>query len=243
MRKLVVLALVMGFVGVASAQVIWADDFDGYADQAAMDAVYTQAYPAAPALLDQTKGFSDGQSVHFGQPTVNYTEKMYKNFGQEVDGTDAAPLKVEFMVDLDTIIWSTRQYIELRGYLGAGYADGALEDLFAQGFTSSGVDTAKVSGRLIGGPEAGWFSYNADKSLDWMKLTMLVKSTTVEYYVNDVLDTTKTRGGAVTYDCIVIGSGLSSAGADVWFDDLVVEIIPEPASLMLLGLLALIRRR
>jgi len=69
----------------------------------------------------------------------------------------------------------------------------------------------------------------------------------VEFYVNDNLDTTQTKAAGLAFDSIVIGSGLSSAGADVWFDNLTV-IVPEPSSLALsllggFGLLAMFRRR
>lgn len=238
MKTLVTIcALVCMAATAASGAMIWQDDFDGYADQAAFDAVYTQLYPSYPALLDQAKGYSDSQSVHFLQPTVNSQRRAYRNLGGEYGGTDDEPLKIEFMIDLDTLIWSTRQYIEIRGYSGSGYADGTLEDLIAAGCVSSGVtDTSKYAGRVLLYPGGGWFSYATAKSTDWVKLTTLIKTNTVEFYVNDVLDTTKSRAPGYKFDCIVIGSGLSSAGADVWFDDLVVEIVPEPGAMALLVL-------
>lgn len=243
MRNVLGLGLILALASMASAEVIWFDNFDAYADQAAMDAVYTQIYPTVPALLDQAKGYSDGQSVHFGLVTSNSQRRMYKNLGQEVDGTDAQPLKIEFWSDLDTLIWSTRQYIELRGYTGAGYNDGTLQDMIVQGYTSSGVDTTKINGRVLLGPQAGWFSYNTAKSLEWVKLTALIKTNTIEFYVNDQLDSTKQRAPGYTFDCVVIGSGLSSAGADVWFDNLTIEIVPEPGMLSLVLVAGLLIRR
>ncbi len=245
MGRVVLLVAALGLAPFASADVIWSDDFGSYADQAAMDAVYTQIYPAAPALLDQTRGYDDLQSVHFGKPTANSQVRMYKNLGLEAVGTDDMPLKFEFQVDIDALAWNTRQYIELRGYAGAGYGDGALEELLALGFTSSGIDTNKYNGRVLLGPEAGWFSFQTDKITDWTKMTALIKTDTIEYYINDQLDTIKQRAPGYTFDCVVIGSGLSSAGADVWFDNLVIEVVPEPATLalLMLGGLALIRRR
>lgn len=247
MRKVFVTGLaVLACAGMAQATIVWSDNFDGYADQAAFGSVYTQMFPEYPLLLDQSKGSSGAQSIHFGKPGANNQARVYRNLGGEYDGTDAQPLKLEVMMDLDENHWATRQYIELRSYRDGGYDEGALDDIIAIGATSTGIPTTNTyAGRVLSGPTAGWFSFATNKSLEWTKLTVLIKTDTIEFYVNDVLDTTKSRKTGLTYDSIVIGSGLNSTGADVWFDDLVVEVVPEPATLGLLALggLAMLRRR
>ncbi len=244
----------------ALAQVItWADDFQSYADTAALSPTYTQIYPTAPMSLDTTKGYNSSQSIHFGITTVNSQARAYFNLPSgPLAATDANPITVSFMTDLDTAIWSTRQYIELRSYAGGAYNVGTLNQLFALGFSSSSVDTTLINKRVLYAPSgAGWGNLTAnyatrasmaDATNNWTKLAMVVKANTIEWYVNDNLDTTQSINPGLLYDSIVIGSGLSSAGADVWIDNLVVTGVPEPSAFALglmggLGMLWIVRRR
>ena len=256
----ILMAATLAFAASTQAQgnVLWSDDFESYANTAALSGPYTQIYPAAPVMLDTTKGDQSSQSIHFGTPGANNERRMYINIpGGPVTPTDQAPLKLEFWTDLDTAIWSTRQYIEIRSYSGGAYNSGTLNQLIALGFTSSGVDTTRVNQRVVAGfTGAQWGDLTdtyatrttiADPNNDWTQLAMVLKHNTVEFYVNGNLDTVQTMTAGVAFDSIVIGSGLSSAGADVWFDNLTV-IVPEPSSLALsllggFGLLAMFRRR
>ncbi len=256
----ILMAATLAFAASTQAQgnILWQDDFESYANTAALSGPYTQIFPAAPAMLDTTKGYQSNQSVHFGTPGVNNERRMYINIpGGPVTPTDQAPLKLEFWTDLDTAIWSTRQYIEIRGYSGGEYGSGTLNQLIALGFTSSGVDTTRINQRVVAGyTGTQWGNLTdtyatratiADPNNDWTKLAMVLYHDKVEFYVNDNLDTTQTKAAGLAFDSIVIGSGLSSAGADVWFDNLTV-IVPEPSSLALsllggFGLLAMFRRR
>ena len=259
--KSIVAAAALLVVSPASAlaqEVIWNDDFESYTDQAALDARYTQIYPPYPMLLDPAKGCNSYQSIHAGMMSVGSQARMYFNLpGGLRNGTDDLPLKVEFMVDTDVDDWSTRQYVELRSYSGSAYGVGSLVELLALGFTSSGsgVDTTLINQRILYGPHAGWGNLTdvhatratiAAEGNDWTKLGMVIKSSTVEYYVNDNLDSVKSINPGTWFDCVVIGSGLNSA-ADVWFDNLVVTV-PEPSAFALglvggLGLLCVLRRR
>lgn len=238
MRKLLVVGIVFAFASIASAGVIWFDDFDSYADQAAFDAVYTQIYPDVPLVLDQTMGYSDGQSVNPLGPNENYTRRAYMNLGGEFAGTDEDPLVFEFMMHMnDATDWWTREYIELRGYTGEGYGDGDLQELIAMGCTSSGVNTDLYNARVLTG--LNWFDTTTAKVADWVRLTAEIKTDTVDILVDGVLNASSPRDPSFTLDCIVLGSGLSSR-VDVHFDG-----VPEPATLSLLALsgLALLRRR
>ena len=234
MKKLLALGLVAVFASTAMAD--FSDDFDGYADQAGFDAVYTQIYPAAPIMLDQTMGFSDGQSVMTPAEAPSSSNRAYYSLGMEY-----ATFQIMYKLD-DETDWLSRQFFEIRGYAGAGYGDGDLEELIAIGATSSGVDTTVYNARVLTGD--GWINTTTAKTTEWVKLTALIKTSTVEIYVNDVLNASSPRTPGVTLDSIVLGSGLSSR-VSAHFDDVLVSGIPEPASLALLALggLALIRRR
>ncbi len=260
MKNLIAItAGVLVAVGYSASAQIWSDDFESYANTAALSPTYTQDYPTYPALLDTTKGYNSAQSIHFGATSANSQAKMHFNLpGGPVGGSDAVPLKIEFMIDTDVNVWNTRQYIELRSYSGGAYNTGTLNQLFALGFTSSSVDTTLINRRIVNGPNAGWGNLTstygtratvADPLNDWTKLSMVIKSSTIEFYVDDNLDTTLSITPGLLYDSIVIGSGLSSAGADVWIDNLVV-MVPEPSSLGMilmgglgLGMMWRLRRR
>ena len=125
-------------------------------------------------------------------------------------------------------------------------AGGGLEDLVMLGFNSGNGQTF-YHGR--GG--AGWTWYDIEdgsanpvftRTTDWRNLKAVIKSTTIEFYVDDVLGVTASKNPGYTYDTITIGTGYSSQ-EQVWFDDLQVYNIPEPASIFLLGLGGLFLRR
>ncbi len=249
MKKAVVVLMTLAFASVSQAS--WVDDFESYADTAALSGPYTQFYAEFPLPLDTTKGYLSDQSIVAG-PNANSQQRMWINIpGGPMKATDAAPITFEFMVDIETVGWHTREYIEIRSYAGGAYDQGSLQELIAMGFTSSGVDTTKANYRVLTKtPTPSWGDFTdpaatraAMAAAEWTKLTAIIKTSTVEFYVNDVPDVTVSRNPAFEYfDSIVLGSGLSTA-VTVWFDDL--SVVPEPATLALLGLgaLGLIRRR
>lgn len=257
----ILMAATLAFAASTQAQgnVLWSDNFESYANTAALSGPYTQLYPSFPVLLDTTKGYQSAQSIHFDLPAANSQRRMWINIpGGPVTPTDQAPLKLEFWTDLDTAIWSTRQYIEIRSYSGGAYNAGTLNQLIALGFTSSGVNTTRINQRVVAGfTGAAWGDLTdiyatrttiADPNNDWTHLAMVLKHNTVEFYVNGNLDTVQTMTAGVAFDSIVIGSGLSSAGADVWFDNIKLTQVPEPSSAVLallggLGVFAWISRR
>ena len=245
MKKLLAFSVVLVFVATASADMV--DDFDSYADQAAFEGTWTPQYAGSSMDLDQTFGYSDGQSVH-GVVETNYTKRNYLNLGAEYAGTDAQPLVFEFMMNFDesqsTAPWNARNYVALYGYSGAGYNDGDLEGIIALGLYNSGDSTVYQSRVIFGG--SSWFDTTATRvANEWKKLTAVITTGLVEIYVDDVYAGESTRSPGFTYDSIVIGSGLTSADVDAWYDDIAIYNIPEPGTLILLGLggLALIRRR
>lgn len=246
MRTFVALCVVLVFAASASADLF--DDFDSYADQAAFEAAYPPVYAGTSMTLDQAFGYSDSQSVHGIAPS-SYSTKNYRNLGAEYAGTDEQPLIFEFMMYFDESAsgspWNARNYCELRGYTGEGYGDGDLEALIAIGLYNATADSSKYQARVLFGG-LNWFDTTIDRMPEtWTKMTVKIMTDTVEVYVDDVLGGTSSRTAGVTYDSIVIGSGLTSADVDAWFDDMSVYNIPEPAtlSLLLLGGLALMRRR
>lgn len=245
MRKLLAFGVVLVFASTASADPDhWFDNFDLYADQAAYDAVYG----AGGMTLDQNKGYSNGQSISNVGRTNNWLDW---GAGTGFLASDAVPLVFSVMTDVDVLHWWTRSYVGMYAYDG----DGNLQDLFAVGFTSSG-DLTKYHYRGGDSPLWGWGSIDDlsgnpvfDRTTDWRQLEAVVKSTTIEFYVDGVLGLTLTRPAGTenaVFNVLNLGTTYSSQ-EDVWFDDLSIrgQWVPEPSTLSLLALggLALVRRR
>ena len=265
MRKLIAVGLMLAFAPAVSASFFF-EDFDSYANTDEMDDLmpavvgpWIQIYPTTPFQLDTSKGYSQGNfpgnCVHPPGPDANYEHRMYQNTSHFM-GTDADPMTFSIMIQLGADNdWWTREYVELRAYTGDGYAVGDLQELIALGETSSGPDTNYFHSRTLTGNN--WEAFTLLKTTDWVKLTAEIKTSSVDYYYQTLVDPVGDPNGALNppvfshssprtpgyrFDCVVVGSGLST-NTDVWFDDILIT--PEPASLALLALggLALIRRR
>lgn len=242
MRRLLAFGVVLAFASTASASFF--DDFDSYADQAAFETVWIPTPPGQ--VLDQAKGWSDLQSVTNKPDPVGTNTRA---LGQEYPGTDAFPIEFSVMTDVDVLHWWTRSWVTLNAYDD----EGGLQAIVALGFTS-GQGQTKYHGRMYGGGD-GWFDIDdlsgdpqLDRTTEWTKLIALIKTDTVEYYVDaqplgdPKLGYISPRTPGITFDTVTIGTSYSSQ-EQVWFDD--VFVIPEPSALALLvlGGLALIRRR
>lgn len=237
----------------AGATTIIQDNFDGYADQAAFNAVWTKTSTNAPTLASTVSdpnalAYSGTQSVKLLTPASTNTIGAYRNFPSEYQPTDAAPLVFECMMYYKS--GATRHYNELRAYDGGGYLQGNLSQIVALGWTNAletgdpNFNGTKYQARVAFG-SLGWENLNLtgapDRSVGWHKFTVRVGASTVKFLVDDILGAELAVGYTGTFDSVVLGSRVTSAGFETYVDD--VNITPEPAALALLAVGMLLRRR
>jgi MYXO-CTERM domain-containing protein len=250
MRKALTAVLLLTWASMAWGGIIFSDDFDSYADQAAYEATWLvdPLYSSAPLSTEQAH--SGLQSIKTPN-AANNQNFNYRNLGINFWPSDDEPLIATFW--LYDQLAATRQFNSIRDYTGAGYKDGDLDQIYATGIYNTVSapgevhDATKYHARVAFGSGAGWFNLNApgcpNRSTGWHKFTIEVNSTVANFYVDDILGRSWSRGTITAFDSVGLGSLLSSASTAVWTDDFTVT--PEPAALVLLALGTLVvwRRR
>jgi hypothetical protein len=233
------------------AQVIFSDNFDSYADQAAMNAVWNVGLaPAGVGLtLSTEQAFSPSQSAKAPGTTTAYT--MAHDF-TPTSGSDALPLLWSFRFYDSTQANNLRQFASIRDNapaLAQLVAMGAYNDttLTKDRHTGLSVTAADLNTyyavRVAFAPGPNWFILNGPgaptRSTGWHELSAVFKDTTVEFYVDgvnglsDLSTSYAASAGALTFDRVTVGSGLSSANGEAYYDNVMVQVIPEPSSIVL----------
>jgi hypothetical protein len=165
----------------------------------------------------------------------NALDKMYHNLGAEIAGWSVITFH-----QYDST--AARAYVEVRGYTGAGYGQGTLENLYALGkyntvsMAGEVYDATKYQGRVAFGPgPSGWFNLDRpgapSRSPGWHRFD-IVRTATGDYnfYVDGVLG--RSLGGVTdcTWDSVTIGSiGSGVAIGDAWFDGVLAGTITAQA--------------
>lgn len=141
--------------------------------------------------------------------------------------------------DKGTSLSGGRHYLELRAYSGDPFV-GTLQNLWAIGkynsVTSGTYNGRKYQARVAFGG-VGWINLSdaPGRSVGWHLMEMEITPTLARFYVDGVLGAEVSRGSAGIVDSLVLDSGLSSSGIDLWVDDIQVTAVPEPATLLALG--------
>jgi len=229
-------------VGSAQAAIIVSDNFESYADSAALLA----AWPAnAATTLDTALGNPGQSALHLGG-AVNR-----KTFAA-INPTDATPLSLS--VDIYDSGTSSNKRISTGLRNGAnnlielGMYNGPTHFAFRLVLFASGnpnwvaFDTLGQSG-IANAPVQGWHRYTATIgdtqtvfSLD-LNADGSIEATHVVPAVPGAIGINELRFGGP--------SGVSSPGGSANFDNILLQSIPEPGSLSLLslGAIGLLRRR
>lgn len=241
---------------------IFFDNFDSYADQAAFNAVWNVGLVGGGGFLSTEQAFSPSQSIK--QDTA-----AARQSGHDITpvwGLNSAPLTWSFEFYDSTQANNLRQFATIRDTtpaLAQLIAIGAYNDtsLTKDRYTGLSVTAADLNtyyaARVPFAPGPNWFILNGPgaptRSTGWHELKAVFYSTTVEFFVDGVnalsgLTTSYASApGAITLDRVTVGSGLSSANGEGFYDNVMV-LIPEPSSIVLsllggLGILWTIRRR
>ncbi len=210
------------------------DDFNGYADQAAFEAVWHDTNNST-YYFDAASGNPAGCLI-LPSPAANYQGRYHRNIGFEADGTDANPLTLTFDFWLDPAVspgWGgARHFVEMRAYAGAGYADGALQGGVVIGLNNSSSDafsTLRYQARVING--SNWLTLDEEagapnRSSGWHTMKIEVTTGQVKFYVDEILCEIEARHGTYTFDCLILGSDLTAGGWTVRIDNVHLTYAP-----------------
>jgi hypothetical protein len=260
MQRILAVGAALGLVAsaVGAPMVILNEPFD-YASHAALAAVWTASSDNPDYQLDLAFG-NPLPSYAMPSPSANFQGRLARNLGGDFNGTDAEPLVMSYDLYLadagETALWDgARHYLDLGGWSGDVWGSGSLENLLEVGVRNAddeGSDNATLNmfyqGRVTFG--SNWNTLNDEagapgRAVGWHNLKTMVTTSEVRFFVDGVLAEVEARPNGFGFDSVRLGSDLTANGWDAWADNLVVEIVPEPASLslLLLGGLALLRRR
>jgi hypothetical protein len=222
----------------ASASLVFSDDFNGYADDTALNAVWPLAGgTSADSFLATDPNDATNKFVQETAATANNLGRRDRSFTPFVP-TTTTPLTVKFtFIDQVGNASGIRQFNQVLANNGSA----ALSQLVAMGEYNNATnqDNGKYQARVAFGSD-NWFNLNADRSVGPHDFTEEIFSDHINFYVDGVLDTTKAYTADVSggFYQVRIGSGLSSVNGGAGFDNYSVstDAVPEPAALGLLGL-------
>lgn len=242
MKRLTLALLAVCAAGVGSATVVFSDGFET-GDFRKWTLTGTGAAPTI--VTDRVR--SGGFAAHRGTVAGQRYQADFDPLGQPI-------VRLSAWVFDPGLVDGARQFLELR----ALDATGALHQLWAIGVhnsvTAPGTwDRTRYQGRIAfslpGVTAPGWFNLTSPRlttaTAGWTHFQIEVDPTHSRFLVDGVLNAEHPRISDHPITRVVLNTGLSSSGYETWIDDVSVEAVPEPASLLVLGAgaLALLRRR
>jgi len=224
---------------VSAGTVFWDDDFESYADQAGFDAAWPNFSGTQPTWsTDQSTSPTHSILEPAGSPGRVVSATTYAD---NINGSDAAPLVLEYDIYINpNDLTSSRRYVELRQTAGD-------LNLFAIGLSNLATNpTSDFAFRN----HFTWTDLAAPRLAGWNHVKAVIDSTDINITINNEPTESFARNNLDDYGTLYMGSGFSNntvAPFDgfTYIDDLSVERIPEPSTLVLLGLagLGLVARR
>jgi len=242
------------------------DDFESYADQAAFQAAWPSWLPNGTSMdLVQGFGHSGVQSIS-GVASAG-DRRNYRNLDSfaAYRETDANPLEFElWLYDQDATLPAApdlaQNYCEVRAY----EEDGMPPTWFTRGYHLQGLLDMGIyesAGTQYGGGAGGrghyayhlyygglnaWYATAARRTVGWHNMRMILSGASARIYVDGALDAEvpwANPNALYPMDGVILGSGLTSAGYDVAFDDVRLDVVPDPMTVVLLAAGGSFRRR
>jgi len=249
MKKLIALTGILALATAANAQLKFYETFDSYASQSALTNTWNAGTTGGGVTLtkEQSSGLFDWnvkQDTAARASSINIAP---------VSGADGQELVWSFQFYDSQQTNNMRQFASIRDYTGTALnhlvAIGAYNDttlttnrMTMQQATSAELNTYYAARVLT--PGLGWMLLNGPgaptRTTGWHELSAVFGGTTLDFYIDGILSFAdvpySATQGAFTYDRLIVGSALSSAGGVAYYDDVLVMIVPEPSSFVLAGL-------
>ena len=238
-RASAVVALALLAASPAGAATIFTDDFESYADTAALNTVW----PIGTG--DATMTFLDAGPAGSGNTskTVHTTNRLGRRDRTIAPFTPTASEPLVVSYDLYDAGAGGNEYVQVLTN------PAALTQLISIGKSNLGTTNGannpnKYQGR-VAFPPAGsggvnWINLNTDRSIGWHSFTAEIFPTTVNFYVDGVLDTANLPRAAAgdAFAMVRIGSGLSTLAEVGYYDNFSVTtgIVPEPGTVTMLAM-------
>jgi hypothetical protein len=232
--------LALALVSQASAAtLVFEDNFDSYPDQPSFEAVWEVLSPATSGTLTADESVSPTKSINFGT-TAQRNQAIFEETGESgyLETDTVIRFSLDFF-DSNAAAAPYRQFHNLQDSTAAT-ASGQLIALgLNNNLTSSGEEGNFYMARILGFNGNAFFKLNDDplllRTTGWHNLAVEISYDAFHFFVDGSLAETVPHDGITrrSYDVVRLGSGLTSVnGTNI--DNVKVELVPEPSSLLLL---------
>ncbi|MEX2138044.1 MAG: PEP-CTERM sorting domain-containing protein [Pirellulales bacterium] len=248
---LVLVGIIAFSGGPVSGQTLLQDSFDGYADQAAFQAVWTTIGATPSGTLTSSQSVSAPNSINYATAAQRNERSFAESGLPNIATGNIVRFSFDFF-DSNSGLAPYRQYANLQD----GAAPSTSGQLISMGLNNNLTSAAEggnfYMARILGHNTNAYFKLNDNpallRSTGWHNLAVEISDADYRFFVDGALaETIPNTLTLRSYDVVRLGSGLSST-AEAFFDNVSVQAIPEPGTLALVsvaavGLLSFRRRQ
>jgi hypothetical protein len=242
--------LSFGGVGSADAALLLSGTFDTYADQAAFQANWGTLSPQPSGVLSTNQSVSPTNSIqNVGTTVAGEAMRNQRLFTESGNPSPDNIVTFSFdFYDSNAARAPYRQHSNLQDSTAASASGQLISMGLNNNLTSSAEGGNFYMARILGfnGTGSAFFKLNDDPALlrttGWHNLKVEISDTAYRFYVdNQLAETVANTFTLRSYDVVRLGSGLSNAGDEAYYDNVVVTNgpVPEPATLGLLAVASL----